>query len=304
MSDTEVPAKPPLDEVMLAMDVVDTLRHRERVVERELAADERDRALLTRLKEIYAGQGIEVSDAVLERGIRDLHQNRFAYTPPAPSVSRTLARIYVTRSRWGAPVTVLVAIVAVVLVSYQLLIRGPRLAAIEALPAELEQSYEAVVAVTEDPAIETRAANLLGDGRLALIANDPDALRVAIGELDGLHDSLVQEYELRVRSEPGQLSGVWRIPDANPDAQNFYLIVEAIDADGKRLTLPIRNEESGRVDRVSVWGQRVDEATFQAIARDKQDDGIIQNAVIGEKRRGQVEPDLKTGVLQGAITHW
>ena len=31
----------PLDEVMLAMDVVDTLRHRERILERELSADER-----------------------------------------------------------------------------------------------------------------------------------------------------------------------------------------------------------------------------------------------------------------------
>lgn len=304
MSDTKVLAKPPLDEVMLAMDVVDTLRHRERVVERELAADERDRALLTRLKDIYAGQGIEVSDAVLERGIRDLRENRFVYTPPAPSLGRALARIYVARSRWGPPVTVLVAIVAVVLVSYQLLVRGPQLAAIAALPAELEQSYEAVVAVAGNPDIEMRAADLLGDGRLALTANDTGAARAAIGELDGLHATLVQEYELRVRSEPGQLSGVWRIPDTNADAQNFYLIVEAIDAGGRRLTLPIRNEESGKIDRVSVWGQRVDEATFQAVARDKQDDGIIQNAVIGEKRRGQLEPELKAGVLQGAITRW
>lgn len=304
MSATQAPIKPPLDEVMLAMDVVDTLRHRERVVERELAADERDRALLARLREIYAGQGIAVSDDVLERGIRDLRENRFVYTPPRPSLGRTLASMYVSRGVWGKPLAAVTGLLVVGLVSYQLLIRGPQLAAIEALPARLEQSYETVVAAAGEPDIETQAASLRSDGQIALASSDFDGVRSAIAGLDALHATLVQQYELRVRSEPGQLSGVWRIPDANPNAQNFYLIVEAVDPDGNRLTLPIRNEEDGEIHRVSVWGQRVDEATFQAVARDKQDDGIIQNAVIGQKLRGRAEPDLKAGVSTGAITRW
>ena len=101
MSETRAPAKPPLDEVMLAMDVVDTLRHRELIVQRELSADHRDQQLIERLRGIYAGQGIEVSDDVLERGVRDLRENRFVYVPPAPSLSHTLARIYVSRRRWA-----------------------------------------------------------------------------------------------------------------------------------------------------------------------------------------------------------
>jgi hypothetical protein len=94
------------------------------------------------------------------------------------------------------------------------------------------------------------------------------------------------------------------VPDANPGAQNYYLIVEAIDADGKRLTLPIRNEEDGKTYRVSRWGQRVDEATFRAVAADKQDDGIIQNDVVGVKQRGDLAPKYRAGVLGGAITKW
>ena len=35
----------PLDELMLAMDVVDTLRHKELVLARELSADDRDEDL-------------------------------------------------------------------------------------------------------------------------------------------------------------------------------------------------------------------------------------------------------------------
>ncbi|HMB74105.1 MAG TPA: DUF6384 family protein, partial [Gammaproteobacteria bacterium] len=94
------------------------------------------------------------------------------------------------------------------------------------------------------------------------------------------------------------------IPDANPNAQNYYLIVEAIDADGNRVGLPIENEETGRTSRVRRWGQRVTNARFEAAVEDKQDDGIIQNAVIGEKQRGMLEPVFQDGIIDAAITNW
>ena len=59
----------PLDEVMLAMDVVDTLRHRRNLVERELSEEDRDTRLIERLREIYRNQGIDVPDSVLAAGV-------------------------------------------------------------------------------------------------------------------------------------------------------------------------------------------------------------------------------------------
>ncbi|MCZ7660789.1 MAG: DUF6384 family protein [Xanthobacteraceae bacterium] len=47
---SERPARPPLDDVMLAMDVVDTLRHRQLLVDRELASEDRDRRMMDRLR--------------------------------------------------------------------------------------------------------------------------------------------------------------------------------------------------------------------------------------------------------------
>jgi hypothetical protein len=196
------------------------------------------------------------------------------------------------------------ALVAAVLIGYQLLVRGPELADIAALPAALEQGYAGVAAVTEAPEIDAAAAGWLRDGQLALAREDYAGARAAITELDELRETLLLEYELRVQSRPGELSGVWRIPDLNPSAQNYYLIVEAVDADGRRLTLPVRNEEDGEVYRVSRWGVRVDEATFQAVADDKQDDGIVQQAVVAVKHRGRIEPDYRPGALGGTITEW
>ncbi len=182
--------------------------------------------------------------------------------------------------------------------------RGPQVAAIEALPRQIEQTYAAIVELTDASDIETRAESIRNGGRSSLENNDFDAARTALGDLDEIYSALNLEYELRVLSRPGELSGVWRVPQTNPGAQNFYLIVEAIDPDGGRVPMTIVNEETGVTHRVTRWGQRVEESTFQAIAEDKQDDGIIQDPVIGEKRRGLLEPDLGPGVLEGTITDW
>ncbi len=75
--------KPPLDEMMLAMDVVDTLRRRQRLVEREFDSEGREQDLKQRLRKIYAAQGIEVPDHVLEEGVAALREERFVYKSPA-----------------------------------------------------------------------------------------------------------------------------------------------------------------------------------------------------------------------------
>ena len=86
---------------MLAMDVVDTLRHRDRLVERELTEDVRDEQLIERLRALYKSQGIDVPDTILADGVKALKESRFAYTPPGPSFARTLATIWVKRGTYG-----------------------------------------------------------------------------------------------------------------------------------------------------------------------------------------------------------
>jgi len=296
--------KAPLDEVMLAMDVVDTLRHRERLIERELGAEEREQQLKERLREIYAGQGIEVSDAVIEQGVRALRENRFVFRPPEPGLRRSLAVLYVTRHRWGKPVGVTVAAVAVVLLIYQLAIRGPALREIEELPQRLEAAQQAVLAVAAAPEAREQARSLAAEGDAALERRDYDEAREAVAELAALRARLEQQYELRIVSRPGELSGVWRIPEENPSAQNYYLIVEAVGPDGSVVGVSVENEETGKVETVTRFGLRVDEETFNRVRQDKSDDGIIQNNVVGVKRRGELEREYLVETTGATITEW
>lgn len=98
---------------MLAMDVVDTLRHQVDLAEHALSERERDAALVARIRSIYAGQGIEVSDAVIVEGVEALKRDRFVYRPPRAGPGRLLARMYVARDRawpWLLAAGVLVAV--------------------------------------------------------------------------------------------------------------------------------------------------------------------------------------------------
>jgi hypothetical protein len=149
-----------------------------------------------------------------------------------------------------------------------------------------------------------RAAVLLAEGEAAIDRGDMDVVAEAIESLASLRTMLTQGYELRVVSRPGELSGVWRVPEANPGARNYYLIVEAVDEGGNALAMPVRNEEDGKVYTVRKWGVRVDEATFERIAADKRDDGIIQDYVIAVKARGQLQPEYRVTTSGAAITEW
>jgi hypothetical protein len=289
---------------MLAMDVVDTLRHQELVLARELEADDRDERLLERLREIYTAQGIEVTDEVLAQGVKALREERFVYAGPAPSFGRTLATLYVTRGRWGKWVGGLATLVVVGLLAFQLFVRGPELRAIEALPVDLQSIYQDVAATTDDAAALSDARALLAAGETALAGHNYDGAREAVASLRALDARLELQYDLTIVSRPNEVSGFWRIPDANTGAQNFYLVVEAIAPNGEALRLPIRNEENQRVESVRRWGLRVDEETFGRVAADKRDDGIIQQNVVGMKRRGALEPEYSIATTGAAVTEW
>ena len=292
--------RPPLDDIMLAMDVVDTLRRRERLVLRELDDAGREEDLKRRLRAIYSQQGIEVPDHVLEQGVAALKEDRFTYKPPQAGIARRLALIYVRRGRWGKWLGGgLAAAVLAAAGNYFMFVAPDR-----ALPEELARRHAEVVAVAATDHARAVAQKIYDVGATALRNEDTEAAKAALGRLEQLSNSLEREYTIRIVNRQGEQSGVWRVPDVNQSAKNFYVIVEAVGADGERLEVSVQDEETGTSEKVRVWGLRVDEATFEAVGRDKQDDGIIENDRFGYKRRGHLKPEYEMPSSGGAITRW
>jgi hypothetical protein len=299
-----------LDELMLAMDVVDTLRHNEKLVEAELSQSARDDELKKRLRDLYQSQGLAVTDTILEEGIRNLKESRFTYVRPPDSFAYRLALLWVRRNRiarWAAFAAAGLATVWGVyyfgfVAPAQNAVERVRIEIADTLPRALETAHLGVQNVVQDPDARLKADALLAEGRFALRRIDAPAARKALGDLNELERALSLEYEIRVIS--GGRSGVWRIPDLNTNAKNYYLLVHALNPKGKPVPVAIASEETGQMRDVEIWGQRVSEDLFNAVRRDKLDDGIIQTNIVGKKERGFLKPQFSMPVEPGAITEW
>jgi len=298
---TEATKKASLDEVMSAMDVVDVLRHQQVLVARELDSDGREQQLLERLRKIYKSQGLDVPDHVLKDGIKALEEQRFQYKPHDNS---KLAHLYVNRGSWGKPLGSILLILCFAAFAYYHSQIRPLAKQRNALPTEIFSTYQAIESVATDPAVIADAYSTREVAEAALASKDYDQASTLNEELKTTLNLLQQEFELRVVSRPGESSGVWRIAEVNSTNRNYYLIVEAINSKNQVVSLPILNEENNQLKTVKTWGLRVDENTFNQVASDKRDDGIIQNNIVGTKARGAKDIRFLINTTGKAITSW
>jgi uncharacterized protein (DUF2164 family) len=302
-----------LDDVLIAMDVVDTLRHRDETLVRELDIEGREERLIQRLREIYTAQGIVVSDAALREGVRALEEKRFFYAVPKRTLAVQLAEVYIARDKWLAPLIGAVAAIGIGMAGWQFGIAQParakaaatRIELTQTLPAALKALSNEIITGTDDAAAERLAQLYLSEGLAAAAAGKQrdaqraeDALLILKGDLSAVYDVRV------VYGEDHERSGMFRIPNDAPLTRNYYLIVQAVDPAGRILEVPVTSEEDGAVRRASVWGQRVTETDFNRVATDKGDDQIIQNNVIGAKSRGRLRPVYSVETPGGAILEW
>lgn len=288
-----------LDDVMLAMDVVDTLRHRERMVERELGTASREQELIERLRKIYRDQGIEVPDRILQDGVKALEERRFLYTPPTGGLQVRLAHLYVNRGRWWKKAALVFIVLVALAGVWFYKSRAPH-----RLMAELERLHETNLELAVGSGTTSKIEELFAAGEYGFEQDDEGAVRDARNALERMQSTLRVDYDVRVVARPGVSSGVWRVPEGTPQARNYYLIVEAVDARGERLAVRITSEEDQKTSTVKMWGLRVDEPTFNRVREDKLDDGIIQDRSVGKKARGRLEPEYTIETDGGTILRW
>jgi len=320
-----------LDDVMLAMDVVDTLRHERNLIARDLAEDDRREDLIKRLRGIYSAQGITVPDSILMDGVKALEEERFAFTPAKPGLGRSLARIYISRKKWLPLLYTLIFIcgAAWTINHYgfvrpaqieaerqeQLAIEAEQRAEADAaererqltqvLPTQLETQRKAAIKAAKTSEMKARAQALFVQGETAIAEEDIEAAKTTIDAMKTFRQDLSQAYKVRVVSRPGEYSGVFRInDDGGIEVRNYYLIVEGINAAGNPVTVDITSEEDQKTKRVNIWGVRVPEAVFNRVAADKRDDQIIQNSIIGTKNSGVLKPDYTVDASGGFILDW
>jgi hypothetical protein len=303
---TTLPDEPrKLDDVMLAMDVVDTLRHRTRIVDMELNESAREEQLVARLKEIYGAQGIEVPDRILKDGVKALAEQRFVYKPPADTFSVKLAKAYVNRKRWLPQSITAVGLLAAIAVGFQLLVFGPMNAEWQNMPNTISAELAEGQALATDPVVDAQLASLAAEGQRAIADGNRDAARTQLKTMQAMNDQLAQEYDIRVVARPNEDTGFYRQSEDQPNALNHYVVVEAIAPGGRVLSVPISDAQTQETKNVTKWAQRVAKETADRLRAEKAAGaGIIVNDIFGRKVRGELEPQFNEPVPGGAITEW
>jgi hypothetical protein len=261
-----------LDQVMLAMDVVDTLRHQQDLVDHALAEDERDAALVARIRSIYASQGIEVSDAVVREGVEALKKDRFVYVPPPDSLSLRLARIYVDRGRWSRRV---LAVAALGLAGWLAF----------AVPAWLERGEQARTVRAEVAQLRTR---LLAAGEhsrglraaLATVQVPPEAAAAAQPLRGQIEAELGRADQALLRANGAVATG---LAGADIAAMEAAAITQAL--------LPVRAplaEAEQALERAQAGAGNLGElgALAQALQRTR---AILAGATLAAAARSQIE---------------
>ncbi len=299
---TDEPKK--LDDVLLAMDVVDTLRHRTRIAAQELNAEEREAELVARLKEIYHAQGIEVPDRILKDGVKALDEQRFVYQPPKDSFQVKMARAYVNRQRWFPQTVLGVGAVAAAVAGWQVFWAMPRAAEWNAMPAEIARMSDEAQALSDDPGVDARIAAIERAGSQAVEDRVRAEAKQQLAALESIKTQLAQEYDVRIRLDDEGSVGFYRATEDNPLGRSYYLVVEAVTPGGGTASVPIVSAETGQTENVTRWAQRVDKTVFDRVAAERENTGLIENDLLGRKPRGQLEPQWDVATPGGAITQW
>jgi hypothetical protein len=293
-----------LTDAMLAVDVANTVRRNA-----DVAAGAE---LRSTLRTLYRQQGIEATDAALDIGIAAAADGRFGYTPPARGIGVALARLYVVRDKW-LPATIAIVLMFGIGFGGFFFVYRPwhdaqtqqsELDLSQRMPAAMDALYQTIYDETKVQQAANDAQAIRDRGKTAAAKGDRAAAQQAIDDLTLVRDRLRQDYQLKVVDGPGVKWGFWTFPKSNAEATNYYLIVQPLDGQGKPETLPVRDEETGRIDTVSVWAERVPEEVYRAVEADKTDDGVIEQNLVAVKDYGFLEPDYLVQTLGGQLTRW
>jgi hypothetical protein len=149
---------PSFNDLIVASDIVDTIRNDERLIDHELGSEDRQKALKARLKDMYKAQGMEVSDAVIEEAVQRKDAERFVYKPMSAGFGRFTWTSYVRRNKYALRLSVAAGVFVLGVVGYNVaqyqLVEKPAIEAArqlelqltEVLPNSLKASSEEALA--------------------------------------------------------------------------------------------------------------------------------------------------------------
>jgi hypothetical protein len=305
-------------EMLRIMDVATALRQDRELVEEQLNVEELKKRLKERMIEAAKVTGESVTPEEVDAAIRQYYASLYSFREPKLGVEAALAHLWVRRVEllWMAGA----ALVAVSLFWGAFLsprapmtAQGRNLRRVESLSASVTRLGDDVRALAKDKAVTSEVAELTSEADVYLKKGDAAGLDAVRKNLVELEKHLGEAYTINVVSGANHRSAARRDYSDHEGKRlaGYYLIVEARAPDGTVLKRRIHDDESDTYKEVTTWAERVPEAVYERLKKDKLKNGTLNETAFAVKRKGVADeeitmpgPDGKPLARLGRITKW
>ena len=202
---------------------------------------------------------------------------------------------------------------ALELISEQLVTMDDSIRSSNKKVAEIEKHSGSIGAVAKAASVKTEVIELKAEAEQHWNNLDVDSLEKIRERLAVMDKRINEEFTLTVVGGENQRSATRRdFEDKNGKrVSGYYLIVQARDSEGSLLKRRIQNIETDKFHVVDTWGEKVPEAVYERLKKDKTDDGVLNETTFGKKIRGELNvqmimpgADDKPIERSGQITEW
>jgi hypothetical protein len=307
-----------VSEMLRIMDVATALRQDRQLIEEQLNIDQLKALLREKMIAAAKVTGEEVSLEEIDAAIERYYARLYTFKEPPNSLSLTLARLYVRRfeiAQWAGLVLGTTLLLWWLFLSPNgwLTVTGRTHQRVERLAAEITRREASIHALARDPSVNEQATKLAAEAKTYRQQGDPQKLETVRAALEGLESRLGDEYTVSVASPVSGRSAVQRLyhDKEGEKVSGYYLLVQAKRSDGTVLTRRIHDDEKNKDKDVTIWGERVPREVFDRLARDKKEDGILNETTFAVKKRGEPDevitmPGADSQPLRrlGQITEW
>jgi hypothetical protein len=118
------------------------------------------------------------------------------------------------------------------------------------------------------------------------------------------NDQKIENIRYQIIDRDGEKAGFRRMKDNNPNTTQWFLVVEAVETNGKPVAMPVMNMDTGKVSVVEKWAVQVSEKDFMKYSDQKKKTGKIADTTIGTAPSNTTEPKWSVTLTGNMLTEW
>ncbi len=289
--------KKDLNSILRIMDVATELRKQREIAEDELNIEDEKERIRQKIKKTAELTGENLTEEEVSAAIENFYNGLYRYTAPKKGISYYLAKLYISRGKIFKFLVFPLLLISTLFfgndkfTEFQTNREQSYLAQqIQELPSEAEKLARAIKNLSNDPVslknVEMELNRIKTAKLLPSKLQGVNDIHSSISNLEQELAELRLEYDVLISNKK---TGVDRYysDEQGRRVSGYYIVVQARDKAGNPLTINVLNTETDKSSLVNTWAERVSKNIYDAVRRDKIDNGIIDNRVFAKKELGK-----------------